>query len=221
VGGDKKGSLLDPDGHAPAAFTVPEPPAWDMNMRRLKRMLLELVDGRATPCPEGSPQRCEWASQESYLARYTAVAEVLAEATELVPSLSRTDVVAELVGRMVEDVAAKCAFARAAYGADAPNVVVAPPPVVDAYEPRVDLAAVGKKGGGKKPAAKDGKKDAKGKKGAAEDEKPLPSAPLASSVKAKVRPLQLRAAREAVADAMAEFCSLVVETAPVAAPLEY
>jgi hypothetical protein len=160
-GKDKKPAAADADAEGPA-ITVPEAPEWDSNMSGLKQLLLNLEDDKATPV-----EAIEWKPQQVYLGEYMELAVGLSVESVEPPLDDREVLVRELLVRMAESVAEKCTFARKLHGLPEPAVFVLPPPEIEAYVPRVDLASLGGKGkGGKKAPAKDDKKgkDAKGKK---------------------------------------------------------
>lgn len=213
---DKKGGAADAGEEVGPVFTVPVAPEWDLNMSGLKQLLLDLEDGKATELEES-----EWRSQQSYLDDYMAIAVGVTFETPEPEKEDREVMARELVVRMAEAVAEKCTFARKLQGLPEPNVFVLPPPEIEAYVPRIDLASLGGKGKGKKPPAKDDKKgkDAK-KKGGDEDVLPAPE-PLDEEVAMNLAPLQFNAAREAVVDMLVEWDTVIPGTARVSPDDDY
>ena len=213
---DKKGGGADASEEAGPVFTVPTAPEWDLNMSGLKQLLLDLEDGKATALEESG-----WKSQQSYLDEYMVIAVGVSFETPEPEKEDREVLARELLVRMAEAVAEKCTFARRLQGLPEPNVFVSPPPEIEAYVPRVDLASLGGKGGKKKAPAKDDKKgkDAK-KKGGDEDVAPAPE-PLAPEVAEQLAPLQFQAAREAVVDMLAEWDTVIPATARVSPDDDY
>lgn len=186
---------------------IPKPPTWDLSLDGLKTRILTL-DDRVMPLSING-YAAPWLSAHAYLHLLNQLVAALTVAMARPQVVSRKSTVREVLARMVGALSIRCALGRELQGLPTMPVVLKPAIQLEVYVPRIPInpPVKGAKKG-KPPPAKDKGKD--GAKGDADQPTPLPQ--LDPSAAQALKAQQFALAREVVAAAVDELCTLLPVT---------
>eukprot|EP00041_Stephanoeca_diplocostata_P017755 m.364726 g.364726 ORF g.364726 m.364726 type:complete len:795 (-) comp20808_c0_seq58:611-2995(-) len=186
---------------------IPEIPPWDLSLVGLKKTILQLDDAVMPVTINGYAE--PWLSAHAYLDLLNQCVLALSATVPRPQAVSRKSTVREVLARMVGALSSRCALGRQLQGLPEMPVVLKPPIQPEVYVPRMPInpPIKGAKKGKAPPAKDKGKDTAK-----TDGEQPTPLPQLDPAAADELRVLQCALAREVVAAAMDELCTLLPVT---------